>query len=92
METGFTGIAGMGRRSVNAVHGPGKNLGRTRFPGPARARKEIGMRYLVRLYRFLQCLRNMDWPTTSSNPLGRHLRYSAMYAIDTFPSVYEKSS
>lgn len=59
METGFTGIAGMGRRSVNAVHGPGKNLGRTRFPGPARARKEIGMRYLVRLYRFLQCLRNM---------------------------------
>lgn len=73
METGFTGIAGMGRRSVNAVHGPGKNLGRTRFPGPRGVRKEIGMRYLVRLYLFANVSVIWDWPTTSSNPLGRHL-------------------
>ena len=59
METGFTGIAGVSRRSVNTVHSPGKDFGRTRLTGPARARKEIGMSNLVRLYRFLQCLRNM---------------------------------
>ena len=91
METGFTGIAD-GPSVRERSSWPGQKSWPYSFSRSREARKEIGMRYLVRLYRFLQCLRNMDWPTTSSNPLGRHLRYSAMYAIDTFPSVYEKSS
>ena len=44
---------------MDTVHGPGKNLSRTGFASATRSGKEVRMGYLIRIYSFLQSLRNV---------------------------------
>ena len=52
----------MRRRSAPAIHRSGEDLRRTRLARAARSGKKIGVRHLIRLYRFLQGFRNMPLP------------------------------
>ena len=86
MAADFTFVARVGRRPVDTVHGPGKNFSRARLARPAGAGEQVSMGYFVRIYRFLQGLRNVGL----ADDMGLHLRYNAIYAMSPFPSVYEK--